>query len=63
MTKEFELSFDIYDKSFVKQAIVDFADVSKIELHWTDLIIIWDDLEEIDEIFNEFMNYVIWLSN
>lgn len=63
MEKIFKIENDIYDKNILEQAISDFSEVSKIFLQENELKILWETEEEIDEIFNEFMNYCIWLFN
>ncbi len=61
MKKEFEIDLNIYSKDLVFQAIEDFSDVWKIELDDDMIIISWDDDWEIEEIFNEYMNYLLSL--
>jgi hypothetical protein len=63
MKKEYELSLKLYSKEVLKQAIKDFEEVSLIKIKGTKLIVEWDTSSEIEEVFNEFMNYVIWLIN
>lgn len=63
MKKEFEISTEIYSEDIVKQAIVDFEEVSDIKYNNGKIEIDWESEYEIDEIFNEFMNYLIWLIN
>lgn len=63
MKKEFKIDKEIYSIDTLNQAIVDFKEVSEINYNnWT-LEIDWKNDLEIEEIFNEFMNYVIWLIN
>ena len=71
MKKEFEINSELYPEDIVVQAISDFSEVfkphpnhllkgegtiKKFEIEWT-------NEEEINEIFNELMNYIIWLIN
>lgn len=63
MKKEFKVDKDIYSKKIIKQAIIDYKDVAEINFNDWILIIKWNKDDEIIEIFHEFMNYVIWLSN
>ena len=63
MKKEFKIDKEIYSKKYIKQAIIDYKDIAEINFNDWLLIINWDKNDEIIEIFNEFMNYVIWLSN
>ncbi len=63
MKKEFNISSEIYSVEKVKEAIIDFEDVAKITFEWDILSIEWEKDFDIEETFNEFMNYVIWLIN
>ncbi len=63
MKQEFEIDLDIYNKSIINQAIYDFKEISDIKLDDWKLEITWDSNLEIEEIFNELMNYIIWLIN
>lgn len=63
MKKEFKINEEIYSEENIKQAILDFEDISKIWYNNEQLEINWNTEIEIEEIFNEFMNYVIWLNN
>ena len=63
MKKEFEINSEIYAENIIKQTIIDFEEVSEITYNKWKLTISWENDIEIDEIFNEFMNYVIWLIN
>lgn len=63
MNKIFEINLEIYPESIIKQAILDFQGVAKINLNGNKLDIIWETEDEIDEVFNEFSNYIIWLIN
>lgn len=61
MTLTFKISFEIYNQDSVIQAIGDFSEVPGIFLESETLKISWESEEEIQEIFWEFMNYVISL--
>jgi hypothetical protein len=63
MKKEFKISLDFYPEEKIKQAIEDFKEVWEITLEQSKLIINWDNQDEIEEIFNELMNYIIALVN
>lgn len=61
MKNEFPIDFEIYSESILNEAILDFSEIAKIELEKNSLIIEWKSIDEINEFFNEFMNYVISL--
>ncbi len=61
MKKIFEIDFLIYSEEDVKQAVWDFSDVWEITLNKSILEISWENNVEIEEIFNELMNYVLSL--
>jgi len=63
MKKEFEINLDIYPEEKIRQAINDFEEVWEIIFEWNKIIISWENEEEINEIFNELMNYIIALIN
>ena len=63
MKKDFELDINIYKEQFIKQAIKDYQEAWWITFNKWILSIIWEQSEEIEEMFNEFMNYVAWLIN
>lgn len=63
MNKKIKIDLSIYPKEKVLEAISDYQDAALIKLNNDELTIEWDSLEEIDEIFLEFWNYVIWLIN
>lgn len=61
MEKEFSVSWNIYSLDVIQQAIADFADVTEI-IYKNDLLTIFGESEdEIQEVFHEFMNYVLSL--
>lgn len=61
MEKKIKLDLEIYNKLAIEEAIVDFQDYWEIELLDSELKLKWVDSNEIEELFNEFMNYVISL--
>ncbi len=61
MEKQFKVQSDIYDISLIQEAISDFSDVADISYNNDVLNISWETKEDIDEVFNEFMNYVLSL--
>ena len=63
MKKEFEINTDLYSEDIVKQAISDFSEVWEINYSSWKIEISWETENEVNEIFNELMNYVIWLIN
>jgi len=63
MKKEFEINTEIYSTKIISQAIWDFSEVWKIILSNNILKIFWETEKEVEEIFNEFMNYCISLIN
>lgn len=63
MNKNFEISTYFYPSGIINQAIIDFNEVAQISIQDNILTISWNDENEINNIFNEFINYVIWLIN
>ncbi len=63
MNKKIKIDLNIYPKEKILEAITDYQDAALISLNNDELTIEWDSNEEIDEIFLEFWNYVIWLIN
>ncbi len=61
LKKTFKIDSSIYTNNIILKAIEDFKDYYIISFDNSEIIIDWYD--NIDEIFNEFMNYVIWLIN
>lgn len=61
LKKTFKIDNSIYKSNIILKAIEDFRDYYIISFENNEIIIDWYD--NIDEIFNEFMNYVIWLIN
>ena len=63
MEKKFIINTIIYPEKIINQTINDFEEIWGINFNNWELVISWDNEEEITEIFNEFMNYSIWLIN
>lgn len=63
LKKSFKIDSDIYKDESINIAIEDFRDVSIIKYSEHTLHISSDTDENIDNIFNEFMNYVTWVQN
>lgn len=63
MEKIFTIETEIYNEEVLKNAISDFSENFKISLEGNFLKIFGENEIEIDEIFNELMNYYIWLAN
>lgn len=63
MEKIFEISTEIYSENAIRQAIVDFEEVAEIIFENQTLKIFGENEAEIDEVFHEFMNYLIGLFN
>ena len=61
MNKNFEINNYFYPIDIVNQWIIDFEDVSEITISNNILSITWNDEDEINNIFNEFINYITWL--
>lgn len=59
MKKEFHIDTELYPKECIDEWISDFSEVASISFDWNELNIIWEDELSIQEIFNEFMNYLI----
>ena len=63
MKKDFKINTEIYSAKTIKQAIEDFKEVWEIGFKEGTLSVCWESDTDIEEVFNEFMNYVIWLYN
>lgn len=61
MKKEFQISWEIYSEDAIAQAIEDFSDITSISYTGENLDITWESEDEIQEVFHEFMNYVLSL--
>lgn len=62
LKKTFKLEKTIYSEDFIKSAIKDFTGFVISYEKWQ-LTISGENSEEIDEIFNELMNYILWIYN
>lgn len=63
LKKCFKIDNEIYDEDIISKWIDDFEDVAKIEFSNNLLCIEAETEEETLEIFNEFMNYCVWIYN
>jgi hypothetical protein len=63
MEKEFDINLEIYPEDKIAQAIEDFKEAWEIKLENNKIVVLWEDEQVIEEIFNEFMNYIISLIN
>ena len=63
LKKNFKIDSFIYDENIIKSSIDDFKEVTDILYNNWVLEIHWNNEEEIEEIFLEFMNYFIWVKN
>lgn len=63
MKKNYDIDMQIYSLEAIMQAVSDFQEVVWIEFFDNFVTIEGDSDEEIEEVFNEFMNYVIWVMN
>ena len=61
MTQNFEVSLEIYNTEKLLQAMEDFSEVAEIWLQNNILHVSWVSQDEIQEVFYEFMNYVLSL--
>lgn len=59
MKKEFTISLDIYNEENISQSIVDFSEVADMWFSQGVLTIQGESEDEIQEVFHEFMNYVL----
>ncbi len=60
--QSFKIDDNIYPQDYITQALNDFEEVAQISFEkWVVTIESLDGNEE--EIFREFMNYIIWLIN
>jgi len=61
MTIDYTISSEIYPLEKIQQAIADFSDIAEI-IYKQDFLTIWgESSDEIQEVFHEFMNYVLSL--
>ncbi len=61
MNQSFTIDDTIYSREDILSAIEDYQEVTSISFEENTLTISWDSDEEIQEIFLEFMNYVLSL--
>jgi hypothetical protein len=58
--KSFKIEDNLYPLAIIEKAIIDFSDYAIIYNNWS-IIVSWENEEDFDELFHEFMNYVIAL--
>ncbi len=63
MKNVIELNNKFYTENLINHWIEDFKEYADISYYNWLLSIEWETETEIKEIFNEFMNYIIWLYN
>jgi len=61
MEKNYTISLDLYKREAIEQAISDFWDIASMSLLQDEITIVWENSEDTDEVFHEFMNYVLSL--
>lgn len=62
LKKSFKVNLNIYDVDKIKSWINDFIENEfEIELEEDIILISWENEEEISDIFNELMNYILAL--
>lgn len=61
LKKSFKINNEIYSDDIILIAIDAFVDVANIT--YNDWLLNIESEENLDEIFNEFMNYTIWVFN
>lgn len=62
LKKNFKIDNSIYPENIIHQMIMDFADFSIIYLWW-EIIIEWENENQVNEIFWEGVNYMIAMIN
>jgi len=60
--KSFKIEISLYPIDIINKAIEDFSDYDITYDNWQ-VFIFWENEQEQEEIFNEFMNYVLALYN
>lgn len=63
MNKSFEVDKYFYPVDLISIWIDDFSEISTISFSNNILTIEWNNEDEINNIFNEFINYITWLIN
>lgn len=63
MIKSYKIDKEIYPTEVINVSIEAFEDVTTIEYKNGQLEISGENQDEIEELFWEFMNYVIWIIN
>ncbi len=63
MQQKFDIHTSIYPLNIITQACNDFSDIADIQYSEKQVLISWENEQEIEETFGELMNYMIWLIN
>ncbi len=63
MEKKYLIDLEIYNSDIINTAVQDYSEFFNISFAWNTLNVFSDENFSEEEIFNEFMNYVIWLTN
>lgn len=63
MIQNYKIDTSIYNENIIIQAIEDFKEITRITFVNNQFEIIWESVEEIEEVFNELMNYIVSLIN
>lgn len=61
LKKSYKIDYKIYSDKSIEDAIIDYKDIANIKYEKWELII--EAESDLDEIFNELMNYVIYIDN
>lgn len=61
MQKSFSIDTSIYSPDIIQEGISDYAEVCDIILQDSEIVFAGEDESEIEEIFHEFMNYLLSL--
>lgn len=59
----YDIDTDIYSENYIHSAIESFQDITKIEFSEWKINVHGENIEEIEIIFSELMNFIIWLIN
>ncbi len=63
LKKSFKINNNLYKENVILEVIDSFKEIAKIDFSENSLSIEWNNEEDVLEIFNEFMNYYIYLKN
>lgn len=59
--KKFNINTSIYNEESIIEAINDYSEIANIT--YQNWIIEIESINQIDNVFNEFMNYIIYIQN